>query len=169
MFTQRIPTRVNICSVVIHWAGGFVTLNLVDPTPNQNLFEAQHAGLLKKDDIYFTKSTFRLTENGNPTDSGMVYQQEASFRFPSMDHNRSARLYQLHGIKYLEFGLSNGDKFIMGRNDIQQNTAPVVSTTSDLNFTEVKINCESVFPLLRVATDSVISPGYDYTYNFELA
>ena len=172
MYT-RVNQNPQICGVKIYFDGGFQLLRFLEngPKDKKRYYETKPTGIVKAEKVYLGRGSFRFQENPQTSEAGTSYKQTASFRFPSNDPMRGQRIDSFQKVKYLEMMLSNGDSLILGRNDIFQNRKPNVLVSSDLQMTEVKIESESIQPVLRVhkSNDDVNTSGYDYTYDFELS
>lgn len=172
---QKVNNHVFICALKFYFSGSFEILNFSGEAPkkDQRFFETIHKGVYDATNPYFSKGSFSFNENSRETESGTLYQQQASFRFPSNDPLRSERIDKLRRVKYLEMIMNDGTSFIMGNNDISQNRAPKVETGSNFHLTEVKMSTESIMPVMPVFVSVPGGPdpllGYDYTYNFELS
>lgn len=174
---QKVTSQRFICALKFYFEGDFRIFNLTESPPelSQRFYETIHAGSYDQSDPYFSKGSFNFSENSNESESGVFYKQQATFRFPSNDVKRAARIEELRKIKYLGLILNDGTEFIMGRNDIYQNRKPETQTSSTFHMTEVKIMTESIQPIIQIHSeddgDGGGEPllGYDYTYDFELS
>lgn len=171
---EKVDKQRFICSIKLHFSGKFELINLSGDLPyvGQRFYESIHNGSYDSADPYFSRGSFNFSESSAQTESGILYKQQATWRFPSNDLKRAVRIDQFQKTKYLEFILNDGTSFIMGRNDVFQNRAPLVETDSTFHMTEVKISSESIQPIIQIhqPTDDVeIVYGYSYIYNFELS
>lgn len=66
-------------------------------------------------------------------------------------------------------GMTDGSALVVGRNDVFQNTKPKVSFSSDLHFTEIRVESESIQPMLRITDAGGTTGGYNYLYEFILS
>lgn len=170
-------TRVNnygaICRLKVHFSGGFPLLNLLPaltPKEGKRFYESLPIEGGETVGTYYSSGSFRFSEAAVTTIAGHPYSQTAIFSFPSNDPKRAQRIEKFLKIKFLEMKMTDGNSLIMGRNDIYQNTPPKISITSDQHRTEIKLETQSIQPVLRMNTDGGASPtGYDYTYDFILS
>lgn len=171
---EKVDKQRIICKLKFHFDGGFETINLSGDLPyvGQRFYESVHSGKLDVNDTYFSKGSFTFSENSSPTESGILYKQQITMRFPSNDLRRGARIDMIHKVKFVEMILNDSTSYIMGRNDITQNRRPSIETDSGLHMTQVKISSESIQPVIKVhnqSSESEVLFGYDYIYEFELS
>lgn len=170
---ERISTQKFICSIKLHFDGRFDLLKLTGDLPRKDrrFFETIHSGKLDESKTYFSVGSFAFSENLRTSQMGNeFYVQEAKFRFPSNDLRRAERISSFKKVKFLEMFLNDGSSFVMGRNDIDQNTRPTITTSSNFHSTEVVVRSESIQPVIKLSEGDVPPMvGYDYTYNFPLS
>jgi hypothetical protein len=97
--------------------------------------------------IYTSKSTLAFGQESKPSASGVIYTQKAVFSFPTGDAKVSERIAKLQQIRHIEVELTNGQKYIIGRNDFYQNARPEIEVQNTENTVQVSITSLSMFPI----------------------
>src|SRR5690606_14932067 len=93
---------------------------------------------------YMSPSKGDLTEKGNNTEAGMVYEHTLTLQFPNNDPLRVMRIQDYLKVKYIYIKLSNGMVMFFGRNDFYQNTKPRISLTSTNKKTAITYKMKSM-------------------------
>ena len=95
---------------------------------------------------YASISSLEFGEESETSVSGVSYNQKVTWRFPENDPQRSERIALLHTIKYLKFKFTNHSDYVLGRNDANQNTKPVVKVSSNGRLCQVEVSSKSIYP-----------------------
>ena len=140
---SRVAKSPNICRVAVF----IETLPPVETMLNAgSYFNLAEVGSTATD-IYTTSGSVKFSETSQKTRAGVAFSQKLVFKLPTSDELRAQRISQFHKIKLLEITLTNGAKFLFGRNDINQNTAPDCKTQSDEKLTTVEFSQNSIMAL----------------------
>jgi len=95
--------------------------------------------------LYNSAGKVTFTETGKETTGGILYTQTLSMRFPNGDLQKATRVSEILKATFFAIALTTGRFLIIGRNDVYQNTSPVIETRSLVNTTEVTITVLSIF------------------------
>lgn len=169
----HISTPLFVCQLKFYFGGSFDILQLSEDGPNQDrrYYESIHKG--KPSDIvndpYYSKGSVSFNEVSKNSRSGPYYTQQVVFRFPSNDRNRAQRIEIIKSMDYLGLVLTNKSELVVGRNDAFQNKKPTITTSSNTILTEVKLETNSIQPVLLINSGIDVLFGYDYTYDFKLS
>ena len=100
-------------------------------------------------DIYSSISTIRFSQKSTPSRSGDSFTQQVQFQFPNGDKEMAARLQEILQTRYMIMKLTNGELMIIGRNDIDQNTRPKITSENNTRTTQITFESVSIFPAGR--------------------
>ena len=95
--------------------------------------------------IYAGLASISFGEESALSTAGYYYKQKAVFRFPATDANRVERIMLLNEIKFLNIKLTDGRTITLGRNDYNQNTAPIITIKNNERTVEVSFDSQSIF------------------------
>lgn len=112
--------------------GGFYATNVISGTEEQ---------------LYTSSGSVKFSEKGNETAAGMLYKQTLTFQLPTTDALRAQRIDQFKKVKFINLVFSNGAKLFFGRNDVDQNTKPKVTVSSDDKLTKIEFSQKNIVPL----------------------
>jgi hypothetical protein len=139
---DKVTSNIQCCGIGVAFTGTSVqsTISGWQPFYNQTFvdadFQKAYAGI----------ASISFSEEGATTAPGTSYKQKTQFRFPATDANRANRIALLHTIKFIKVKLNNGGVIVLGRNDIDQNTLPIVKTQTDEHFCVVSVETQSISP-----------------------
>ncbi|HCR78012.1 MAG TPA: hypothetical protein DIW37_16715 [Chryseobacterium sp.] len=114
-------------------------------TPPEGNFSKSNIAEAAFDQIYFTVSTPSFTEDGKDTESGMLYTQEFSLKFPT-NTKRKEILNRFRELKIIRLHYCNGKYTDIGRNDFYQNKSITAAFSTDRDFTMMKWIVTAIFP-----------------------
>jgi hypothetical protein len=95
---------------------------------------------------YFGRASVTFSEESVSGRPGTSFKQKLIIQFPVSDSRRSERLALMHRVKYIKVRLSNGRDLLIGRNDFEQNTAPLITTRTDERLGQAEFETFSIFP-----------------------
>lgn len=100
-------------------------------------------------DIYASLSAIQFVQKSSSSRSGDSFLQQLRFQFPNGDKQMGSRIQEILQTRYMIMKLTNGEFMIIGRNDIDQNTRPKITTESNTRTTQITFECVSIFPAGR--------------------
>jgi hypothetical protein len=109
--------------------------------------------------IYAGLASINFGEESALSAAGYFYKQKATFRFPAADANRVERIMLLNQIKFLNIKLTDGRTITLGRNDYNQNTAPIISIKNNERTVEVSLDSQSIFSAGFTPTSNGLLPS----------
>lgn len=134
--TDNMINRVELISLLSD--------EVLNITPPEGNFSESGVAEAAFDQIYFTVSTPSFTEDGKDTESGWLYTQEFSFKFPT-NSKRKEILNRFRELKLIRIRYCNGKHTDIGRNDFYQNKPITGSYSTDGNFTVIKWIVSAIF------------------------
>lgn len=134
--TDNMINRVELISLLSDEA-----LNITPPEGN---FSKTNVAEASFDQIYFTVSSAFLGEEGKDTESGYLYNQEFSFKFPT-NAKRKEIINRFRELKLIRVHYCNGKYTDIGRNDYYQNKSITGSFSTDKDFTTMKWSVSAIF------------------------
>ena len=142
LLAEKVPYLKNICGIAID-------LSAV-PVPSssegtQKFFDSYLTSSAAQT-VYFGKRSVSFSEVSKESPAGIFFEIKASITFPNSDNNRSLRIEEFRKAKFLIVQLSGGNTLLLGRNDYNQNAAPVIKIKSDEQLTTVEFICNSIAP-----------------------
>ena len=138
---EKLFSNVRLCNVLLNYNNDIVP-NIIS---SNQLFYDQTISTSQK--IYSTKSSLAFGQESKPSASGVVYTQKVVFSFPTGDDKVSERVAKLQQLKYIEMELTNGQKYVIGRNDYNQNARPEIEVQNTENTVQVSVTAMSMFPI----------------------
>ncbi len=154
-FSKPVYSVPNICKVYFSFSGKSLAYNPLEPEFENTILSN---GLIQE--TYFHKGSIQFSENSKQINAGTIYEQTLSISFNSSDANRSTRITTLEKANHIIIILTNGEKFIMGRNDFYQNKKPILNTTNNHIKTSAEFYCESIIPISKYIGNVLIgTPG----------
>lgn len=143
MFSKQLGYLTNVCDIMISFTGMLFPSNIEDFQPFYNSIGID-LDFLK---VYFSSASVAFGETSQESNAGTSYKQKLVLSFPErFDGNRAERIDAFRKIKFVLIKFTNGKALVIGRNDYQQNSKPIVTVSSDTKFTQVQIETESISP-----------------------
>lgn len=139
---DRVTTNSNICRVQLAFSG-IANASVVQgwqPFYNSTLL----SGTFQK--TYASLSSINFEEESIESAAGTSYIQKVVFRFPMNDPKRAERLALMQKIKFVKLTHTNGLELVVGRNDYNQNTPPIIKIQTNKKLCEVSVETKSIFP-----------------------
>ncbi|MDR6844493.1 hypothetical protein [Flavobacterium granuli] len=139
---DKVKTNPNICGVELAFNGDLIPSKILD-------WQQFHNSLMSGTD--FTKAHFGLAsvsfgEESETVNSGPLYKQSVTIRFPSTDEKRAERLAMMMDVKFLKLKLTNGLDLVIGRNDFKQNARPKIEIKTNIKTAEATFKTVSISP-----------------------
>ncbi|RXG32031.1 hypothetical protein [Leeuwenhoekiella marinoflava] len=100
-------------------------------------------------DVYASLSAIRFSQKSTPSRSGDSFAQQLQFQFPNGDKEMAARITEIKRAKYMILKLTNNEFMIIGRNDLEQNTRPTITSENNTRTTQITFEAQSIFPAGR--------------------
>lgn len=141
---KKVSGTPNICSIYLDFTGDSINLDV-----NSSSF---HGTVLTNGatfETHFQRGSVSFSEESSEVAAGTLFKQKLSISFNSSDQYRSERILEYNKTKNIILKLSNGECFIMGRNDFKQNRSPIITTSSTFQKTIVEFYTESIIPISR--------------------
>jgi hypothetical protein len=143
LYSKQKGYLTNVCDVQISFTGLLFPSNVEGWQQFYNSLGVDIEFL----NLYFSKASVSFTEESKDSNSGIYYTQKLILSFPErFDDKRSERIDSLHKLKFVQINFNNGKSLVLGRNDYLQNRRPVVTVKSDLKYTQVQIETDSIVP-----------------------
>jgi len=139
---DRVLSNIHACGIELVFEGDVVPSNITGWQPFYNSF-FENATFEK---AYASLSSIFFSEESIQGPAGTYYKQKATWRFPEHDANRSERIALIHLIKFIKFKFTSGLDLIVGRNDVFQNSKPIIKVSSDGQLCVVEVETTSIFP-----------------------
>ncbi len=139
---DRVLANVIICGLKVTFIGSTKPSDIEgwQPFYNSLLVGADQQKL------YASVGSVDFDEESANDDAGVYYTQKLTFRFPASDQYRAERIALLQKIKFVTISLTNGLDIVVGRNDYNQNTPPIVKVKTNEQLCSVEITSQSIFP-----------------------
>ena len=99
--------------------------------------------------VYASLSAISFIQKSSDSRSGRSYTQQLQFQFPNGDTFMADRIEEIQQARYMIMKLTNQELMIIGRNDLDQNTRPKITTESNTRTTQVTFECISISPTGR--------------------
>lgn len=141
--SNKVLVLPNICGIEIDLTGNAIPAIGSSHQPFYNTYVQDSTAK----QAYMSPSKGRLSEKGNNTDAGMLYEHSLTLQFPNNDPLRIIRIQEYLKVKYIYIKLSNGMVLFFGRNDYYQNAKPRISLSSTNKTTVITYKMKSIFPL----------------------
>lgn len=100
-------------------------------------------------DVYASLSAIQLVQKSSSSRSGDSYTQQLRFQFPNGDTDMAARIQEIMRARYMIIKLTNKEFMIIGRNDLEQNTRPTITSENNTRITQITFESQSIFPAGR--------------------
>lgn len=139
---EKVKSTPHICAVYVDFLGEAIPSHL---TEWQSFYDSS----IKEADFkktYIGLGSVAFSENSQESRSGTTYLQKLSITFPTADKYRSERIEYFRKVKNIKIELTNGQSFVLGRNDFFQNRKPKLKTSSDHNLTKIEFDIMTIFP-----------------------
>lgn len=135
--TDNMINRVELISLLSD--------EVLNITPPQGNFSKTNLAEADFDQTYFTVSSPFFGEEGKDTESGWLYNQEFSFKFPT-NTQRKVILNRFRELKLIRIHYCNGMFTDVGRNDFYRNKSVTATYSTDRDFTTMKWSVNAIFP-----------------------
>jgi hypothetical protein len=143
MFSKQQGYLSNVCDIKISFTGMLYPSNVEDYQPFYNSLGID-LNFIK---LYFSSASVAFLETSQDSKAGPSYKQKLTLFFPErFDGKRSERIAALQKVKFVQVTFTNGKTLLVGRNDFIQNQKPLISVQSDLKYTQVQFESESITP-----------------------
>lgn len=141
--SKKVLVLPNICGIEIDLTGKAIPSIGSSFQPFYNTYVQDSTAK----PAYMSPSKATLSEKGNDTEAGMIYEHSLTLQFPNNDPLRVMRIQDYLKVKYIYIKLSNGMVFFFGRNDFYQNAKPKISLTSTEKRTSITYKMKSMLQL----------------------
>ena len=141
---KKVSSVPNICKIFFDLTGSSIAYAPEDPNFENSLLTN---GFLV--DVYFQKSSIQFSEESSEENAGIRYTQTLNLSFVNSDALRADRLQELHRVRNIIIKLTNGETFVLGRNDFYQNKKPSLKSQSSLVKTSLEFYSESTVPITK--------------------
>lgn len=148
---KKVSGSPNICSVFLDFTGDSISYDVES--------SSFHTTMLVNGatfETHFQRGNVSFQEDSSESPAGVIFKQKLSITFNSSDQYRSERILEYNKTKNIIVKLSNGESFVIGRNDFKQNKRPVITTSSNSQKTTVEFYTESIIPITRYLGSLVI-------------
>lgn len=148
---KKVQGTPNICAIYLDFTGESINYDVSS--------SSFHGTILANGATYethFQKGNVSFQEDSSEVAAGILFKQKLSITFNSSDENRSDRILEYHKTKHVIIKLTNGEVFVLGRNDFTQNKKPTITTNSNGKITSVEFYTESIIPISKYLGSLVI-------------
>lgn len=115
-------------------------------SPKKGYFSEDDDLEIQFDNIYFTANTAYLTQDGNDTASGYLYEKEFGMQFP-LSEIVTEVINRFRAVKYIRLHYCNGKIVNISRNDIKLNKPLIAKTKIEGKFLSISWTNKSIFSI----------------------
>lgn len=148
---KKVSGTPNICTIYLDFTGESVNYD-ASSSSFHNTILANGATF----ETHFQKGNVSFQEESSEVAAGILFKQKLSITFNSSDSKRSERILEYHKTKHVIIKLTNGEVFVLGRNDFKQNKKPIITTNSNDKISSVEFYSESIIPISKFLGSLII-------------
>lgn len=138
---ERVSQLPTICRIAMAFSGNLIPATIAGYQPFNNALESGTDFVM----AYFGRATVTFEESNVLSAAGDSWKQTLTIQYPSTDSQRAVRMQQILKAKFIKILLSNNKQLVIGRNDFEQNTRPVIQVKTDHRLSQVTFLTVSVF------------------------
>ena len=139
---EKVNNRTFICGIEL----SFNSVAVPSAIEGWQLFYNTTFSNADFEKAYAGKSSFDFGEESFDSPAGTSYKQKLVFRFPVTDPKRAERIALLRKVNYVKLKTTLGLDIIIGRNDYNQNTRPIIKVKNNEQTAEITVETQSIFP-----------------------
>lgn len=141
---NKVSKTPSICEVYLDFTGQSINLDFNDAS-----FYASMIANGTIEETHFQKGSVSFSEESENSPGGLFFKQNLQITFNSSDENRLERILEYHKTKNVIIKLSDGNSFVLGRNDFSQNRSPKITSSNTHNKTTIQFYTESIIPVSK--------------------